>query len=142
MALEYPDLLSSESVLLPTARSRPLGRALCLFIPVTARRGLSRALLQHLAAEMADLDFTLDRRARADSVWVCGYGPGVEGLVAEIRRAYPEATLLVTGREAGDEWKDRVLAAGADHAVDWPQPYGLLARILGGMEPCSEFAVS
>lgn len=106
----------------------------CLLTTVHPERALSRALIQHLAQELPDVDFTLRTDRRCDAVWVCGYERGRADLVRRIRQRYPHAQLLVTGRGPTETWAGEVLRAGADSVHTWPLPYRRLSRILHGVE--------
>ena len=112
-------------------RQAPRKRRLqCLLTTMHPERMLSRALIQHLTAEMHDIDFTLRQRDHHDVIWVCGYQPGGDALVRELRDRHPESFVIVTGRGSVEEWREPVLAAGADLVCPWPLPYAELNRIL------------
>lgn len=102
----------------------------CLLTTLHPERALSRALLQHLSEEMPDITFTLDPAEHVSAVWVCGYEAGLAPLVAEQRTCHPRATLVVTGRDDPEAWREEVLAAGADQAWGWPVRYEDLSRAL------------
>ena len=133
--------LSDSQLLKQRARAKAIAEAaqaaqaqaeglLCLLTPCHPERALSRALIQHLAEEMRDITFTLRPTEGVSAVWICGYEPGAEDLITLMRQRYPEAVLIVTGRDNPDAWRDHVLAAGADHAAIWPLPYEELSRLL------------
>jgi hypothetical protein len=90
---------------------------------------LSNTLVQHLEQELPDIHFTLHGSA-PDVVWVCGYEPGAEGLVRDLRTAHPDALLVVSGRGPVQAWEPGVRAAGADFGCGWPIPVRELTRIL------------
>ena len=75
------------------------------------------------------MTFTL-RGDHPDVVWVCGYEPGADALVADLRVRHPDAFLVVTGRGPLTSWETDVKAAGADYACGWPLPVEELRRIL------------
>jgi hypothetical protein len=102
----------------------------CLLTPLHSERALSLALLQHLAEELPDLDFTLEDRGDADVLWVCGYERGNAELIQGLRLHHPWALLLVTAREPEELWSDEVLRAGADLALAWPVDLARLGQLL------------
>ena len=102
----------------------------CLLMPCHPARALSRALIQHLAEEVRNITFTLQSAEGVSAVWICGYEPGAEELIMLMRSRFPEAVLIVTGRDDPGDQRDRVLDAGADHVAVWPLPYGELSRLL------------
>ena len=102
----------------------------CLLTTLHPERALSLALVQHLAQEMPDIEFTLEDRGTIDVVWVCGYERGAEALVAALRGRHPQAVLVVTAKDPEDLWSAEVLAAGADSALSWPVDFARLSRIL------------
>jgi hypothetical protein len=102
----------------------------CLLTPLHSERALSLALLQHLAQELPDLDFTLEDRGAVDVLWVCGYERGNSVLVRSLREHHPLALLLVTAREPEDLWSAEVLEAGADLALSLPLDIARLGQLL------------
>ena len=52
-----------------------------------------------------------------------------------LRSRYPDAILLVTGRDPVEEWEAEVAQAGADFAFAWPIGYEVLSSILQGGLP-------
>jgi hypothetical protein len=84
---------------------------------------------------MPDVSFTLDPRATADVVWLCGYESGNPGLVRELRRRAPKAEILVTGREPPELWRQEVLEAGASLACPWPMSFDRLGHVFHGLRP-------
>ena len=82
-------------------------RLVCLLTTLHPERALSNALVQHLSQEMPDMDFTL-RSEDPDVVWVCGFEPGAENLVRELRLQHPAAVIVVTGRGSVKSWSDGV----------------------------------
>lgn len=120
-----------------TARSRePQEPKLrCLLTTLKPSRGLSRALVEHLAVELPRIQFRLrvpDGGAGPDALWVCGYTQGHAALVQRLRLEHPEATLIVTGRAPLEQWESEVLGAGADSACTWPLPVARLGELLAG----------
>jgi hypothetical protein len=111
-------------------RPAPAGVASCLVTTLHPERGLALALVQHLAQELPDVEFTLDERAGLDAVWVCGYDAGNGERIAALRARHPHALLIVTAKGPEDAWRDEVLAAGADHALAWPLDLDRLSRLL------------
>ena len=107
-----------------------MGSLRCLLTNLHPERGLSRALVQHLSAEMPDIHFTLEERPGADVVWVCGYERGGQSLIRELRERHPRAVLAVTAREPLELWSAEVLSAGADNALSWPVDFARLSRVL------------
>lgn len=107
----------------------PRSRLVCLLTTLHPERSLSRALIQHLSQEMADIDFTLQPRREVDAVWVVGYERGAHELVEALRRRHPRSTLVVTGRRK-HTWEHEVRVAGADVACGWPVPYAELSGFL------------
>jgi hypothetical protein len=105
-------------------------RLLCHLTTLHPERSLSIALVDHLASEMRDIDFTLAGGGAPDVVWVCGFEPGAEGLVADLRRLQPGALIVVTGRGEVESWEEGVCAAGADLCCGWPLPVEELSEIL------------
>ncbi len=79
---------------------------------------------------MPDIEFTLEDRADADAVWICGYEPGSQAVVNELRVQHPHAVLVVTGREPIELWESEVLSAGADCVSSWPLQYAQLNQML------------
>jgi len=65
-----------------------------------------------------------------DVVWVCGFEPGAEDLVRDIRSKNPDAFVVVTGRGPVETWETGVREAGADYSCGWPLPVEELTRIL------------
>ncbi len=101
----------------------------CRLTTLHPERALSRALVQHLAQEMPDIEFTLSARIPTDIIWVCGYQEGHAELIADLRRENDEAFIVITGRGVLETWEDEVLAAGADTACGWPIAYNRLSQI-------------
>lgn len=122
--------VAREVVLHPVRRTD--GRARVLLSVGGPDRGLTRALLQHLSAELAGLSFTLDEGAEVDAIWSCGFDATGPDRVRALRGRHPEAVLLVTRRGRADGWESVALASGADEALVWPVDYSRLSRILGG----------
>ena len=110
---------------LPGARRR-----LCRLTTLHPERGLSRAVIQHLAEEMPDIDFCLGHRADADAIWVLGYEAGARTVIRALRAEHPRALILVTMRGPIEDRGDEVVRAGADHVCGWPIPYERLSQIL------------
>ncbi len=110
------------------ARPRKL-RTTCLLTPLHPERSLSRALVQHLSQEMPDIQFSLDCSA-PDVIWVCGYEPGSEAMIEDLRERNPHSAILVTGRGSVMQWEDEVQAAGGDYCCAWPLPMDDLTQIL------------
>ena len=75
------------------------------------------------------MEFTLHGHD-PDVVWVCGFEPGAENLVRDLRSEHPDAFLVVTGRGPVEAWTDGVREAGADYSCSWPIPVEELKRIL------------
>lgn len=92
--------------------------------------GLAPALLHHLRAEVAGLEFAAEESPRLHSIWLCGYEPGALELLRAIRARHPEALVLVTRRGALDAWAAEALLAGADEVRAWPLHTRELARVL------------
>jgi len=117
-----------------SARSpRPARRGegpLCLLTTLHPERSLSLALVQHLAAEMPSIRFTLEEGPAIDVLWVCGYERGNGPLIRALRARHPQAVLVVTAKEPEELWAGEVLAAGADHALSWPANLQRLARAM------------
>ena len=123
------DLFSADFDVRPFRGPR---RRACLLTTLRPERGLAHTLLQHLSAEMPRIAFTLTPREDVSAIWVCGYEPGAARVVETLRRQYPSAILLVTGRGPTDAWGGEVTDAGADFALPWPMAYGRLERLLAG----------
>ena len=124
-------LLKARQVTGPANEHAPeAGRPVCLLTTCHPERGLSRALIQHLAEELPGVTFTLRATEGITAVWICGYERGAADLVSLVRSRYPDALLLVTGRGNPGEWRSEVQAAGADHAASWPIPFDELSRLL------------
>ena len=104
-------------------------RLVCLLTTLHPERALSNALVQHLSEEMRDMEFTLES-AYPDVIWVCGFEPGAEDLVADLRARHPDSFLVVTGRGAVETWGEAVEGAGADYCCGWPLPVEELRRTL------------
>lgn len=104
-------------------------RTTCLLTPLHPERSLSHALVQHLAQEMPDIEFSLHCEA-PDVIWVCGYEPGSEALIEALRSKNPLSAIVVTGRGAVIGWEEQVHAAGGDYCCGWPLPMGDLTQIL------------
>jgi hypothetical protein len=105
-------------------------RLLCRLTTLHPDRSLSLALVDHLAEEMPDIDFSLGEGGDPDMIWVCGFEPGAEGLVSALRQAEPDAFLVVTGRGEVESWEEAVREAGADFCCGWPLPVEELSEIL------------
>lgn len=106
-------------------------RRRCLLTDLHPERGLSSVLRRNLTAVLPDVEFTLEPAEGLDVVWVCGYEPRALDTIAELRRLHPDCMLLVTSRRRdGDEWIGDVLAAGADHALEWPCSFSSLSSLL------------
>ena len=103
-------------------------RSRCLITTLDPKRGLSRALLGHLASELRGIELTVDPRGHLDSIWLCGYERGSADVVRDLRAQHPGAVILVTGR--GIEWRREVLEAGADRAATWPVNFELVRESL------------
>jgi hypothetical protein len=111
-------------------------RTVCLIATLNPDRGLSIALRQHLVEVVPEIQFTLDPLpAGVDSVWVCGYEEGREGIVRSLRMCHPSAVIVVTGREPVEGWEPEVARAGADFAFTWPVAYDVLRSGLRGTLP-------
>ena len=108
---------------------------LCLLTTLHPERALSRALVQHLVAEIPGVNFTLRESPGVRTVWVCGYERGSADRIRDLRARHPEALILVTGRGPRELFQGEVEAAGADLACSWPVPYGELERLLSGPRP-------
>jgi hypothetical protein len=123
----------------PVQGARPrhalLGATACHVTTLHPERGLARALVQHLAQELPDVEFTLDERPDVDAVWVCGYDLGSGARIAALRARHPHALLIVTAKGPEDEWSAEVLAAGADHALSWPLDLERLSQLLRRRAP-------
>lgn len=105
----------------------------CLLTTLSPESALSRALVQHLTAEMPGIQFRLrlpHGAAEPEAVWICGYRAGHAHLVHQLRALHPHAALIVTGRGPIEAWENEVLRAGADSACTWPLPYDRLAGLL------------
>lgn len=102
----------------------------CLLTPLHPERALSLALVQHLAEELPEFDFTLEGRPDVGVLWVCGYERGHARLIGELRRRHPLALLLVTAREPEELWSGEVLRAGADLVLTWPVDLARLSQVL------------
>lgn len=113
----------------------PKVRTTCLLSTMNPDRGLSIALQQNLSLEVPEIDFTLSPGDDVDSIWVCGYEAGQAKVVRTLRSRYPDAILLVTGRDPVAEWNSDVAQAGADFAFAWPVGYEVLNSILQGGLP-------
>jgi hypothetical protein len=107
-------------------------RPRCLVTNLHPERGLTRALREHLALVVDDVDFTLADDGGIDAIWVCGYEPSQRARVEALRARHPDVVLLVTGGRIAPGWEDGVLDAGADHARRWPISYDTLGSILVG----------
>jgi hypothetical protein len=107
-------------------------RVTCRLTTLHPERALSRALVQHLADELPDIDFTLEDRPGIDVVWACGYERGNSAQIRGLRARHPQPLLLVTAKEPTDLWSAEVRAAGADSALSWPLDLGSLSRVLHG----------
>lgn len=105
-------------------------RPRCLLAPVQRDLSLTRALLDHLSAGLAGVEFTASAEGPIDSVWVCGYDERTPAAVRALRQRFPQATLLVSHRGFERGWQQIVLRAGANHALHWPVPTARLARLL------------
>jgi hypothetical protein len=119
----------AETVTVADPRRRR-GRLLCRLTTLHPERALSFALLEHLAHEMPDIDFTLGQGGEPEIVWVCGFEIGAESLVRDLRRIEPAAFIVVTGRGEVESWEEGARAAGADFCCGWPLPVEELAEIL------------
>jgi len=104
-------------------------RTTCLLTPLHPERSLSHALVQHLSQEMPDIEFSL-QCDQPDVIWVCGYEPGSETLIEELRSRNPLSAIVVTGRGSVISWEDQVHAAGGDYCCGWPLPMNDLTQIL------------
>ncbi len=104
-------------------------RLVCQLTTLHPERALSTALVQHLAQEMPDMEFTL-HAPTPDVLWVCGFEPGAENLVSDLRVVHPDAFLVVTGKGPIKRWEKGVHDAGADYICSWPLPVEELRRIL------------
>jgi hypothetical protein len=114
-------------------RSRPDAEQttrLCLLTPLHRERGLSLALVKHLAEEIPGILFTLRERPGIDVVWICGYEHGNAEEIRDLRLRYPSQLLLVTSKEPESVWADEALLAGADSALAWPVDLALLGQVL------------
>ncbi len=98
----------------------------CRIAAVRAEPGRLTALSQTLSAEFPEFTFSVHDRAGIDSVWLCGFAAGDGEHLAALRRAHPTASLLVTGHEPVEAWRDEAFAAGADAVRAWPMPLGEL----------------
>ena len=103
----------------------------CLITTLDPKRGLSRALLGHLASELRGIELTVDPRGPLDSIWICGYEQGSAKVVRDLREQHPESVILVTGR--GIDWRREVVEAGADRAATWPVNFELVRESLSAL---------
>ena len=108
----------------------PAKRLSCLLTTLHRERALSNALVQHLSHEMPDIAFTLKESGQPEVIWVCGFEPGAEPLVADLRRRHPEAFVVITGRGPVGGWERGAREAGADYCCGWPLPVQELSRVL------------
>ena len=123
-----PDVHSRTHV---GGRGKHADTFVCLLTTVHPERALSRALALHLIEELPRVTFTLREDALdIDCVWLCGFEPGAEQLVADLRARHPRANLVVSGRSPSSRWAAQALAAGADAVCGWPMPLRDLERIL------------
>ncbi len=111
-------------------RQRPERRLTCRLTTLHPERALSLALVQHMAEELPDIEFTLEDRAEIDVVWVCGYERGNPDAIRQLRARHPLTVLLVTAKESAELWSGEVRDAGADSALSWPVDLGRLSRAL------------
>ena len=102
----------------------------CRLAPLHPERSLSLALVQHLAEELPDVEFTLEDGADVDVLWLCGYERGHTAMIRELRARHPHARLLVTSRAPEELWSAEALGAGADSVLVWPTDLAHLARAL------------
>jgi hypothetical protein len=115
------------------APRRRRNRLLCRLTTLHPERALSVALVEHLAREMPDIDFTLGDGGKPEIVWVCGFEARAEALVRDLRRGEPAAFIVVTGRGEVESWEEGARAAGADLCCGWPLPVEELVEILHGL---------
>ncbi len=113
----------------PRSRGGETRGLTCHLTTLHPERALSLALVQHLAQEMPDIEFTLDEPREVDAVWLCGYERGAARLVRGLRARHPSAVMIVTGRGPLEIWEDEVLASGADCACPWPLEVAQLRRL-------------
>jgi hypothetical protein len=125
-----PQPSASDAATRPIAGPARTGTATCLLTPLHSERSLSLALLQHLAEELPDLDFTLEDQGEVDVLWVCGYERGNSELIRGLREHHPLALLLVTAREPEELWSAEVRAAGADVTLGWPMEVARVGRVI------------
>lgn len=84
------------------------------------RRPLARAVNELLATELPEVEMILDDDgAGFEAIWLCGAGAEAAQWVSEIRSRYPDALVVVTGRQLQAAQRDLV-AAGADRVLRWP----------------------
>lgn len=102
----------------------------CLLAPLHPERALSLALVQHLAEELPDVDFTLEDAPDVDLLWLCGYERGNTAMIRELRARHPQARLLVSSRAPEELWSAEALGAGADTVLAWPTDLAHLSRAL------------
>ncbi len=111
-------------------RPAPMERIRCLLTDLHPERGLASTLRRHLSLALASFDFTLEEGSDLDAIWVYGYEPhDLEGIRA-LRERHPRSVLLVTSGSRDSGWAAEALAAGADHALDWPCSVLVLSSLL------------
>ena len=121
----------SSGILRRRKRTHGERSLVCLLTTVHPERGLSRVLAQHLVAELPRVSFTLNGEGKLlDTVWICGFEAGAGKLVAQLRRKYPDAHLLVSGRRPSSAWAEEAVAAGADAVCGWPLSFQQLETLL------------
>ncbi len=114
----------------PPGHGAGRARMICRLTTLHPERGLSRAVVQHLAQEMPDIDFCMSHRPDADVIWLLGYELGAGAVIRALRAEHPHALILVTMRGPVERWGHEVRAAGADLACGWPIPYVRLSQLL------------
>src|SRR5262245_6858744 len=90
-------------------RSHRFSRGLsCLLPTLHPGPALSFAVVQRVAEELTDFEFTLEDRGDFDVVWVCCYERGNAELIRAARERHPDTVLLVTAKEPEDSWAQEV----------------------------------
>jgi len=133
MTTPNPANHESGHVLRPQARRSARAReapprTVCQVVPLKDEQGFALALVRVLDRSIPEVHFRVGGAGEPDWLWICGVEPADFERIARLRhdltaRAHEaprRPKLLVTGRNLSPGWRDELVRAGVDLALEWP----------------------